>query len=51
MAYVNEYVYNGNNVCRIIEKVAIDILWDYRAASKVIDQKEIFQPECSKDEI
>lgn len=38
-------------MCRIIEKVAVDILWYIWAASEINSQKEILQPDPDKDKI
>lgn len=46
--YINHDI---NNAYRIIEKVAVDILWDIWTTSKIIAQKKIFQPDSDKDEI
>jgi len=40
-----------NNLRRIIEKVAVDILWYIWAASEINSQKEILQPDPDKNKI
>lgn len=37
--------------CRIAEEMAVDILWNVRATSKINSKKKILQPDSDKDEI